>query len=316
MLRALHSAPWAFAIIIFARGAFAQDAGGIAMPPPPPESDPISSQGEAPAAARPAQARATSVTAPPPPPNASTEPVAGEPVAIRVVRPRTSAARVRRTLARLDAILTDEAESDWQQRRAVGTALLIGGAVSAATAVVPFVLPAGSVSTALTVTVEGSWIGFGGRCALMGGVAFLARGNWEQMAQELHDDPVTDPEARLSAAIGRWEQRIAREQSGQRAFGGTLIALGAVAFGAGVWAMASNGGRSGYGMALGVPLVMLGGVYVPLGVVALGFRTATERALRVFRLSQGGRLAAWSSDAPRVLGVAPSLNGAAIYGTF
>jgi hypothetical protein len=61
---------------------------------------------------------------------------------------------------------------------------------------------------------------------------------------------------------------------------------------------------------------LLGCAYVPIGAAMLGARTPSERALRVFRLSQGQRLSALDAVRARVLGVGPTLNGAAIYGAF
>jgi hypothetical protein len=138
--------------------------------------------------------------------------------------PLRAGSRASRTLARLDAILTDEGESDALQRRAFGTALLVGGALSAATAVIPFVLPSSSTSASFSIAIASTSLTIGGLLAITGAVQMFQRGPWEQLAHELHEDPVTDPSARLAAALLRWERRIELERSGQRLTGGTVIA--------------------------------------------------------------------------------------------
>jgi hypothetical protein len=302
------------ALTVFAQRAAAQDAGGISMPPPPPE--------DRPAAPPDTVTTASAVTAPvqvPPPPPVTPPAVASvTPATLPRATPLRAGSRASRTLARLDAILTDEGESDALQRRAFGTALLVGGALSAATAVIPFVLPSSSTSASFSIAIASTSLTIGGLLAITGAVQMFQRGPWEQLAHELHEDPVTDPSARLAAALLRWERRIELERSGQRLTGGTVIALGAVSAGVGVYSIASNGALSGggAGLAVGLPMLTLACAYVPLGVVILGQRTPSERALRVFRLSQGERLASRGAVAPRVEGVSASLNGAVIYGSF
>lgn len=228
--------------------------------------------------------------------------------------PRTS--RASRTLSHLQAVVADEAESDAQQRRSMGTALLIGGALSASTAAIPFLLPHGSLSTLSTIVISSTSIAAGSAFALMGTLLMLTRSPWEQMAQELRDDPVSDPEARLQAALVRWSQRAERERAGQRAGAITIIGLGVFSAGVGVVSVATNGASAGLNVAIGIPALLLGCAYVPIGAAMLGMRTPSERALRVFRLSQGQRMSALDGTRARVLGVAPTLNGAAIYGAF
>ncbi len=289
------------------------------MPPPPPEDPPPSVRATPPAAPDPATvAPATAPAAVPPPPPLTPPAVTA---ALQTTEPRSRlprrAGRASRTLARLDAVLSDEGESEALQRRAFGTALLVGGALSAATAVIPFVLPSSGTSASLSIAISSTSLTIGGLLAITGAVQMLQRGPWEQLAHELHEDPVTDPAARLAAALLRWERRIEVERNGQRLTGGTVIALGAVSAGVGVYSIASNGAlSSGAGLAVGLPMLSLACAYVPLGVVILGQRTPSERALRVFRLSQGERLAARAGGPPRVEGVSASLNGAVIYGSF
>lgn len=219
-------------------------------------------------------------------------------------------------MARLEAVIADEAESDLQSRRAFGTALLAGGAVAAGTAVLPFVLP--GIGAPANIVYSSVSLGVGVVYASMGIAMLLQRSPWEHMASELAEDPVTDAEPRLRAAILRWEQRIERERSGQRFAGGAMIAVGAVAVIAGASALFAPSGSSSFGSSavMGLPLILLGAAYVPLGIAMFGQRTPSERALRVFRLSQGERLARYDGAGVRISGFGPTLSGLSLSGTF
>lgn len=219
-------------------------------------------------------------------------------------------------MARLEAVINDEAESDRQSRRAFGAALLAGGAIAAGTAVIPFVLP--GVGSPLNIVFSTASLGVGAVYASMGIAMLLQRSPWEHMAAELADDPVMEPDARLRAAILRWEQRVERERSGQRFAAGTLIVVGGLSALAGASAMFAPPGSSSFGTnaVMGLPLILLGAAYVPLGIAMFGQRTPSERALRVFRLSQGEPLARFDGAAPRITSVGPALSGLAVSGTF
>lgn len=303
------------AFVVNSAPALAQDAGSLALPPPPPEDPRVD-----PAVTSAASAAVTSAAPTPAIPVVRSVAVQPAPTGAAPLAPppprasRTS--RAARTLSHLQAVVADEAESDAQQRRSMGTALLIGGALSASTAAIPFLLPHGSLSTLSTIVISSTSIAAGSAFALMGTLLMLTRSPWEQMAQELRDDPVSDPEARLQAALVRWSQRAERERAAQRAGAITIIGLGVFSAGLGVVSVATNGASAGLNVAIGIPALLLGCAYVPIGAAMLGMRTPSERALRVFRLSQGQRMSALDGARARVLGVAPTLNGAAIYGAF
>ena len=219
-------------------------------------------------------------------------------------------------MGRLEAIIADEAESDRQSRRAFGAALLAGGAIAAGTAVIPFVLP--GVGAPLNIVYSSASLGVGVVYASMGIAMLLQRSPWEHMAAELADDPVMEPDARLRAAILRWEQRVERERSGQRFAAGALIVVGGLSVLAGASAMFASPSTASFGTnaVMGLPLILLGAAYVPLGIAMFGQRTPSERALRVFRLSQGERLARYDGGGPRLTSVGPTLSGLAVSGTF
>lgn len=219
-------------------------------------------------------------------------------------------------MARLDAVIADEADSDRQSRRAFGTALLAGGAIAAGTAVIPFVLP--GVGAPLNIVYSSVSLGVGVVYASMGVAMLLQRSPWEHMAAELADDPVMEPEARLHAAILRWEQRVERERSGQRFAAGSLIVVGGLSVLAGASAMFVSPSAPSFGTnaVMGLPLILLGAAYVPLGIAMFGQRTPSERALRVFRLSQGERLARYERGGLRLTDVGATLSGLAVSGTF
>lgn len=303
-------AAFALAVSLFAPSVGAQDAGAILLPPPPPED----ARREPPAESPPVAPQSASAPHPSPAVTLAPQPPVRAPLPPPLAPVRSL--RAARTLARMTAVINDEAEGDAQQRRSLGSALLIGGALAASTGVIPFLLPHGSLSTVSTIVISSTSFAAGSAFALMGAVMLLTRSPWEQMAQDLRDDPVSEPEPRLQAALLRWERRIESERAGQRAGAITTIGLGVLSAGVGVVTIATNGGSLGVNMAVGIPALLLGCAYVPLGVAMLGGRTASERALRSFRLSQGQRLSALVPSGARVFGVAPTLNGAVMYGVF
>jgi hypothetical protein len=310
----------ALALALCARASVARAQvtdGGLGMPPPPPPDPPqtvstpetpvASSQSPSPAVTPPgATLGALSVTAapalPPPPPNA--------------VSRRSS--RASRQLARLDAVLQDQAEGDREARRFLGTGLLVGGGVCAVAGVIPLLLPSSGGSGSLSNIITAStMVGLGAGIALGGGVTLLSRSAWEEMADELRADVVPEPEARLSAAMSRWQLRAERERSGQRTSGVVLVATGALAAGFGVWSLVSPSLTSGFGAAVGGPFIAIGAAYIPVGIAQFVLRTPAERALRMFRASQGASLA-WRGDVggARIVGVAPSPVGLSVLGVF
>lgn len=297
----------------------------IGMPPPPPQ-DPT------PSAALDAASQASVVTAtsetspntsasvvsetpsaPPPPPGAAIGDTRSS-----VARERASIARRRaraaRTLTRVEAIVHDQAEADRAHRRAIGTALLVGGSITAAAGVVPFfVAPTPYYSS---VFVGSTALALGGVVTLTGALMYANRGFWEEIDDELRADVVPEPEHRLSALVQRWNARVARERGAQRTTAIVFMALGAASLGLGVASFVDPSLAGGVGYALSAPFFALGATYLPLGIATLNLRTPSERALRMLRLSQGGALEARVDRGTLTVAVAPAGHGLALIGLF
>lgn len=219
-------------------------------------------------------------------------------------------------MRRIEAVVRDQAETDASQRRTLGVSLLVGGGVCALAGVIPFAAPPPGASTAVTILTGATALTLGALIALGGGLTFATRGLWEEIDDELRNDPVVEPEHRLSALVTRWNARVARERSVQRTGAVLLIATGVVSAGFGVASFANPSLAGGVGLAFAAPFFAIGALYVPLGVAGLSQRTPSERALRMLRLSQGITLAERASPSVRLAGVVMTPSSLALAGTF
>jgi hypothetical protein len=223
-------------------------------------------------------------------------------------------ARAARTLARVEAVVHDQAELDRAHRQAIGTGLLVGGSITAVAGFVPFaVVPTPHFSS---VFVGSTALALGGVVALTGALTYANRGFWEEIDDELRSDVVTEPEHRLGALVQRWNARIARERSAQRTTAIFYIGMGVAGIALGVGSFADPSFTGGVGYALSAPLFALGATFFSLGIVTFNLRTPSERALRLLRLSQGNALEARVDRGTLTVAVAPVGQGLALIGLF
>lgn len=219
-------------------------------------------------------------------------------------------------------MIRDQSETDASQRRMLGVSMLIGGGVCALAGVIPFAAPPPGASTPATIITGASALTLGAVIALGGAVTFATRGFWEELDEELRNDPVMEPEHRLSALVSRWNTRVARERSAQRAGAFLLMGIGAVSAGFGVVSYVNPLFAGGIGLAFSAPFFAIGALYIPLGVAALYQRTPAERALRILRASHGSALDVQSrttlprTSAVRIAGVGLTPTSLVVAGAF
>ncbi len=277
-----------------------QDAGALPLPPPPPPDPPGPSE--------PPSALESGAAIP-------VAPASSEALAASRARAEGSSRSAVRTLARLRAVIADQAGADRTGRQVLGAGLLVGGGVVAALAAVPLTLPAPSsfvrdlnTFTALSLFTAGTGV------AVAGIVTLSVRSPWEEMENEFAADGTIDPRIQLSQALSRWSVRADRERASARLAGGLLIATGVLFSVSGIVAFTTipSGGFGVSATSLGI-----GALCIPSGIANFFTLTPSERALRAFRLSQGGRLGSLSSNGLGLrLGVAPIPSGLSLVGVF